>query len=240
MAVRPGGVHVGAGSDQDLRRLAVAVTRHEQQRREPDRRPGLHVGTCGDQLPHDVPVALGGRPHQRGLPRRGNGRRDADVARKQRPHDLDLPGPGGHHQGRHAVRLGGMGVGTRGQELRNHRGTRVFARERQRGHPLVLGDVDVGAGRQQQIRGVQVVPMRGPQQCGRTIGAHRVHIDTLTQERAHRRPVLGLDGGDEPQIGLRRARTAGHRQERREQQTAETTRGHLPMLPFSRGSLTSR
>ena len=153
---------------------------------------------------------------------------------------ISTPGPGGHHQGRHAVRLGGMGVGTRGQELRNHRGTRVFARERQRGHPLVLGDVDVGAGRQQQIRGVQVVPMRGPQQCGRTIGAHRVHIDTLTQERAHRRPVLGLDGGDEPQIGLRRARTAGHRQERREQQTAETTRGYLPMLPFSRGSLTSR
>ena len=111
-AVRPAGVHVSACSDQDLHRLAVAVARHKQQRREPDLRLGLHVGTCGDQLPHDVPVALGGRPHQRGLPRRGNGSRDADVARKQRPHDLDLPRSGrpssrasrrspGWHGGRH-------------------------------------------------------------------------------------------------------------------------------------------
>ena len=55
----------------------------------------------------------------------------------------------------------------------------------------------------EELRGLDVVPMRSPQERGDAVGPRRVRVDALVEQRPHGGCVLCLSRGHEPEIRLR-------------------------------------
>jgi hypothetical protein len=73
---------------------------------------------------------------------------------------------------------------------------------------VVVGGVHVGAGFQQRVGGLEIVPMSRPKQGRDPIRAGRVHIHaTLFQERSNRRHVLPGRRLDDPDVRVCRRRS---------------------------------
>ena len=95
----------------------------------------------------------------------------------------------------------------------------------ERGHAVVVGRVDLGAGAQQPVDRVQVVPVRRPQQRRDAVGPRRVDIDAFFQQRPHGVLIALRDGVDQPEVWTGGGGQAGQRREQKPYQAR-------PDMPF--------
>src|SRR5207247_9827454 len=83
----------------------------------------------------------------------------------------------------------------------DHSQTDIFAGQSQSGDAVVVGGVHIGAGFQEEVDGVEVVPVCRPlERCG-SVSRVRVDVDTLLHQRSNRLLVLTRHGLDQPCIG---------------------------------------
>ena len=150
-------------------------------------RAGLEVRSGLDQRPHDARVSIGRGPHQRRLIVRRLLGVDVGSMGQQSSHGLHATRTRRRHQRRLTRHVGGVGVRTRGQQRRHEGRVLVAAGQPERCHAEVVRHLHIGAGRNQQIGRVHVVPIGRPMQRGRAVGLRGVHSGPLFQQR--------LDGG---------------------------------------------
>ena len=252
-------VDVRAGADEPLRRLHVAVTGREQQRRVappvpydalvvlravggvrvhhagPDSGPGAQVGAVRQQHVDDLVVSLGHRPHQRGLSAGAFVRVDVGAMRRQQPDGVRVAGAGSRHDRRLAVAQRDVGVGAGVEQARHHAGAAVAGGEPERRRSQLVGGVDVGAGVDQQRGDLVVVPIGRPMQRGGAVGLCRVDVGAGVEERPDRAGVLGARRIDEGRcvdaVG-RRAVDGGRRDAQRQQGQQTRRRQTAESNPF--------
>ena len=219
---RIGEIEVGAAFHQVLRALDAAFASDVQQGREPaggpvnrarlggdlalpvvDRRPGVHVGAGRDQRLHHRGLALGGRPHQRGLSAPLFDRVDLGAVAQQGLGRIDSSGARDDHQRRLTVGVWRLDIRAGLQQRFDHlraSGDRGF---RHRRGAVVVPGVHLGAGAQQTRRQIEIVLMDRPMQRGGAVGFGRVHIGAPLDQGERRGLVSGLDriherrGGDQ-------------------------------------------
>ena len=151
-----------------------------------------------------------------------------------RDQQLDDVGAAGAH-GRHerGFALGPdlrirSGVEEPGHDLR----APVGAGERERGHAVVVGEVHVRAGADQELHRAQVVPVDGPVERGRAVRSWGVDLHPSgVEERAHRRRAPSPEGVDDRFRWLRGPGSGGEQQDQNRQRTNATWAHHrdLPL-----------
>ena len=101
----------------------------------------------------------------------------------------------------------------RRQQAIHHRPVRVRTGQPERRDLVVVRRVDVGAGLDEQLSRLLVVPVDGPVQRRRTVPLGRTHVGSIRQEGTHGLPSLRLDGLHEAQVvacGLKTPAADGH------------------------------
>ena len=226
-AVAVGGrvVHVGARRQQDPRRLEVSVAGREQQRREPagvePRRP-LGAGGAAFARPAELPhrpgpradggavrqqhagrrgLAVGRRPHQRGLPLHRLDGVDIGAVGQQGPHSPRVAGIGAAHQQRLARPERQVRVGPGRQQPFDAAGMTVRAGRPQGRRAVVVLCVQVRPGPDQAVQRGGLVPVRRPVQRRGAVRLRGVEIGTLGDQGGDLRPRLRLGGGGKRRTG---------------------------------------
>ena len=179
------------------RRLDVRVAHREEQRREAAVRLQLEVGARFEQHVDRGGVAFGRRPHQRRLTSIRFLRVDRRAARQQQPHGVRLPRQRRRHQHRLTFLRDRVRVSASLQQALHDRGVAVDGGEIERRDVVAGGGLGVGAGAEQQLDELQVVPLRGPVESGEAVRLGGVDVDLLFEEGADRLDVLLLDGVDQ-------------------------------------------
>ena len=172
-----------------------------------------HVGAARGQAFDRLGAAVAGGEHQRGLSPLRLARIRIGAGVEEQRNGGDVARGGGKVQ-RH--RAGGgdrAGLGATGQQQPHH-AVRAFLRRKVErrvaadpGHGL-----HVGAGVEQQRRGVSLVTPCGPVQRGHAVALRRIHVHAPGQQRLQRRKValhrgvghLGANGGDRGRAARRR------------------------------------
>src|SRR6266851_3779641 len=78
---------------------------------------------------------------------------------------------------------------------------------------MIVRRVHVCAGANQQVRGLDIVPMGRPMQRRHTIALRGIHVSALLQEGTHGPCVLSLDCFYEPDVGVGGSGNTACRQE---------------------------
>ena len=155
--------------EQGHRGVDLPLSRGEEERREADLRPVVDVGAAADEHPHDVHVALGGGPHQRGLSAPALLGVDLGAAVEQERGRVHAARARGRHEHGFAVERGG-GIGARGQQACGDRRVAVGRRQHERLHAVPVRRAHVGAATQQEVGHLEVVPVHRPVQRRRAVG----------------------------------------------------------------------
>ena len=151
----------------------------------------MHVGAVVDQDTCDSFVLIADRPHQGGVVRFHGRGVHVRAVRDQRLDDGHAAGVRRDHQRRQAARLSGVWVGPGREQLLDHRRVRVLAGLRQARDAVIVRRVHACAGAEQEVDGLEIVEMNGPDQCRHAVGAR-----PGSRSRAERsRLPLGGRGG---------------------------------------------
>ena len=216
---RTSDVRIGAGLEQRLDRRHVVLDRGEDERRETGLGRGVDVRAHLDQPGHDIAVAFGGGPHQRGLTAARLRRVHIGAVPHQLLHGIETARSRRNHHGRLAVpsRRAGVSAG-RHQSLDQCR-VAVCRRQRHRRFAVFVGGVGIGAGVEQRLRHAAFAEVHRPRQRGRAVGLRRIHVRLGSQQCGERLVVAALDRFEQTDVALLRVQ----RQQRRPR--AETTDG---------------
>ena len=171
----------------------------------------MHISAGGQQLLHDGLVRRRNGPHQRRGAQLRGGRVGVSAVLQKRADDVEVAGAGRHHQRRESVPLGLAGGRAGGELAFDQRPAGVLGRANERRYAVVVSGIGIGARRQQQLGGREVVAVGGPEEGGHPVGPAGVDIDALVDQRAHRRGILPGRRSDQPEVGFRRrnGRTRG-------------------------------
>ena len=170
------------------------------QRGESERGLRRQIRACLDKGPNNIDVPFCGGPHQRGLMLRRLCRVHIGATAEQQANGGDVTASGARHQRRLTGRDRRVGMCSRVQEQRHERSASVRACLHERRHAEIVRRIHIGAGTDQQFRGLQVVPMCGPQERRRAVLGPDIHVGVPVEQRPHLLRVLILRGVDQPQL----------------------------------------
>ena len=167
----------------------VAEPRHrirqDPRRRGADSRRRVHPRAALDQQLDDRRMIVADGDHQGGLLEGRILAVDRRAPIEEQPHGVERADVRRRHQRCFAGRVGGIGIGARIEQQRDHRRIAVRAGEKQRSDAVAVGERRVGAGGEHQPRHVQIVRPHGPVERGGAVAARRVDVNLLREERAH-------------------------------------------------------
>ena len=193
-------VHVDAGAQERSNRFQVAGARGKVQRGKSQFRMRLEIRPRLDERLKHLRMLFRGGPHQRRLMLRRLFGVHVGATNEQRANGVGGTGSGARHQRCFARRDRRVRICPRFQEQIHEPGASVGARLRERRHAKVVGRVRIGTGTDEQLRRLEIVPMRGPQERRRPVLGSNIHIGMLVEKRTHPLQVLIFHGVDEPQI----------------------------------------
>jgi hypothetical protein len=122
---------------------------------------------------------------------------DIGAMCEEQLHDVESTRPRRGHERCLAQLEGGIRIGARRQEARDHRRGRVHGGQPQGRRPELIGSVDLGARRNQQVRGVEIVAVGGPVKRRGAVALPQVGVRTGVEQRPDRLDLPGLDGPDQ-------------------------------------------
>ena len=120
------------------------------------------------------------------------------------------------HQHRLTGRQTRVDIGPGIDQPKRHLGVAVIGGDPERRHAKVVHRIDVGPRIEQGRYGRNIVPMRRPVQCGRTVGLRGGDVLAGVDERPNRRPVLPFGRAGHPRVVGRGGERCAKRDERGE------------------------
>ena len=179
---------------------------------------GVDVRAHLDQPGHDIAVAFGGGPHQRGLTAaRLRGVHIGAVAHQLAARARDFPRPAAIMTAVSPFHRAARGVAAGREQALHERRVAVGRRQRHRRFAVFVGGVGVGAGVEQRLRHAALAEVHRPRQRGRAVGLRRVHVRLRLQQGGERLLIAALDRLEQAEVALLRAAHGGNaeRQQRR-------------------------
>ena len=207
-AVGGGDVGVGSGRDQGKCARGVPVLGREQKGTEAVAGDRVDVGAPLDEERGDGRMPAGDGPHQRRLSHARLRCVDVGLPVEQQPHQLLVAAVNRGEQRRVPAPAGGAHVGAGVEEPAGEGEVAVGAGEQQRRLPVLVHRVGFGPSLQQGGGDVGVAAERGPRQRRRSVGADRVDVRAVRDQRLHGCKVEPLHGVEEP-FGRRRRLCGG-------------------------------
>ena len=135
-------------------------------------------------------MPLGDGPHQRRRAAPGFLRIDVGTRFGKHPYRVGLPGARRHHQrGVARRRQPRIRVGAGLEQPVEHRCTAVDGSELKRRHGLAGSRRHAGPGSEQQVHGLEVVPLHGPVERRRAVNLREIDVG-LACDRGSNRPTV--------------------------------------------------
>ena len=200
-----------ARSDEHAADLDVPLLGGEQHGCEGGRRTCMDGRRSFKEPCDHVAMTFRRRPHQRCLAGLGGLGVNQGAAIEEHLDDLGVARERGGHEGRFT--LGPerrVDVRACLEQPGDDRRVPVLGGQHQRRYAVIVGRVDVAAGADEKVDGLDVVPVRRPLERGRPVALGHADICLRPHQRAERRPVLLLGRRDDATIRFGRPASGGH------------------------------